>query len=405
MSFLSKPSLAWPAFVVAFALQATSIQPASSKEIIVGPELQKYTVEEIVAAYKDKPMPEGVKMYLSIQRGERMQDGDGWFGPAQARHDWKWLADRHGVAPDGAIAKDKFQGRPEWFERLDRNKDGKLTGDEFDWSSRNPWVQQSYMINRFFRKIDRSGDGQMTREEWLAFFDQAAGGKSTMTSDDLRDAWLSGGVAAGFLPGDAPTKEMLLKGLFDGEVGSLQEGPALDAAAPDFKLSTADGEKTIQLSKQIGSKPIVLCFGNFTCGPFRSMYPAVDEIAQRYKDQATFLAVYVREAHPIDGWAMQSNARVGIEVAQPKDYAQRCSVAGRCQKLLQPSIPLLVDEMNDPVGNAYSGMPARLYVIDTKGKVAYKGGRGPFGFKAREMEQALIMQLMDQPAKPAAAGK
>ncbi len=51
-------------------------------------------------------------------------------------------------------------------------------------------------------------------------------------------------------------------------------------------------------------------------------------------------------------------------------------------------MPVLVDEISDPVGNAYSAMPARLYVIDTAGKVAYKSGRGPFGFKPGEMEQA-----------------
>jgi hypothetical protein len=48
------------------------------------------------------------------------------------------------------------------------------------------------------------------------------------------------------------------------------------------------------------------------------------------------------------------------------------------------------------VGNAYSGMPARLYVIDTDGKIAYKGGRGPFGLKVGEMEQALVMTLLDR---------
>ena len=36
-------------------------------------------------------------------------------------------------------------------------------------------------------------------------------------------------------------------------------------------------------------------------------------------------------------------------------------------------------------------MPARLYVIDSHGKVAWKSGRGPFGFKPEEMEQALLM--------------
>jgi hypothetical protein len=38
----------------------------------------------------------------------------------------------------------------------------------------------------------------------------------------------------------------------------------------------------------------------------------------------------------------------------------------------------------------------KLYLIDRHGRVAYKGGRGPFGFKVRELEQSLIMLLLDQ---------
>ena len=57
----------------------------------------------------------------------------------------------------------------------------------------------------------------------------------------------------------------------------------------------------------------------------------------------------------------------------------------------------MVDEIDDRVGHAYSGMPARLYIIDTAGKIAYKSGHGPFGFKAGELEQSLLMLLMDKP--------
>ena len=60
------------------------------------------------------------------------------------------------------------------------------------------------------------------------------------------------------------------------------------------------------------------------------------------------------------------------------------------------------DGLDDRVGHAYSGMPDRLYILDREGRVAYKGGRGPFGFKPREMEQALILLLLDQ--QRAAAG-
>jgi alkylhydroperoxidase family enzyme len=93
---------------------------------------------------------------------------------------------------------------------------------------------------------------------------------------------------------------------------------------------------------------------------------------------------------------MASNDKVGISIQQPREAAERVAVAEKCCTSLEMSMPLLVDEQDDRVGHAYSGMPDRLYVIDRNGRVAYKSGRGPFGFLPGEMEQALIMLLLDQ---------
>jgi hypothetical protein len=106
--------------------------------------------------------------------------------------------------------------------------------------------------------------------------------------------------------------------------------------------------------------------------------------------------VYVREAHPVDGWRMESNDRVDVAVAQPRSNLQRVEVATQCHDLLEMSMPVLVDGIDDRVGHAYSGMPDRLYVIDRDGKVAFKGGRGPFWFNPAEMEQALVMMLLEE---------
>jgi hypothetical protein len=35
------------------------------------------------------------------------------------------------------------------------------------------------------------------------------------------------------------------------------------------------------------------------------------------------------------------------------------------------------------------------YLVDRQGKIAYKSGRGPFGFKPAELEQALLLLLRD----------
>lgn len=357
-----------------------------------GPELLKYTPEQIEAAYEGKQMPEAVAMYLVIARDGQMDGTTGWFHPAASRFNWEWLAVRNGSNPDEPIAKDKFKGDENIFNQLDRDHDGSLSGFDLDWSDSNPWVRQSYMINRMFRRIDPSGDGNLTDAEWQAFFTKVAGESDSIRFEQLRDALIPPGN--GFLPGDAPNKELLIKGLMAGELGSLQEGPAIDEAAPDFELKPLGGGDPIRLSDRIGKKPVVLVFGNFTCGPFRSMYSTVEAVRERQKDVADFLLIYVREAHPTDGWVMKSNEKVGVAVAQPTTLEERNAVAEQCAAKLKPSIPLLVDDINDTVGNAYSGMPARLYVIDTNGRVAYKSGRGPFGFKPEEMEQALLMSLL-----------
>jgi hypothetical protein len=366
---------------------------------LTDPKEATRVAEQLEKDYPAATRPEAVKMLIAILRGDWMTGAGGWFGPAESRFDWKWLAEQHGIDPvKGGITKEKFRGSAPLFARLDRDGDGRITADDFDWSDKNPFVIQSGLATRFFRRMNPRGDGKLTKEDMEAFFNRVANGKDHITPDDLKAALLASGPG-GFIPGDAPTTEILVRGLYAGELGSIHEGPRVGALAPDFALKTLDGKETVRLSKLIGTKPVVLVFGNFTCGPFRALTAEVDAIAQRHKGAATFVMVYVREAHPTDGWAMASNKKVGVEVKQPTTFDERVKVCGLFTDKLKPSFPVLVDEIDDRVGHGYSGMPGRLYVIDTAGKVAYKSGRGPFGFRAGEMEQALVMALLEMELK------
>ncbi len=111
------------------------------------------------------------------------------------------------------------------------------------------------------------------------------------------------------------------------------------------------------------------------------------------------MAVYVREAHPVDGWSSRKDEGLTGSIRQPRSVLERTEVAGKCCSALSVSMPMVVDTLDDRVGHAYSGMPDRLYVIDRAGRVAYKGGRGPFGFKPAEMEQELILTLIAEQQK------
>ena len=395
-------AVAWMVLVsMAFnAFGQVPVEESSKKEVS-----PKEVAEYLESVYKEALPPEGAKMLMAIVQGSQMRSGEGWFGPAQSRFDYAWLCKKCTVEEDQkGIARSRFPGPDALFSVLDRNRDGMIQSADLDWSESNPYVEQAYMLNRIFRKLDKKGDGAITREEWLKVFEDAAQSDDELTAEDFSGALLAG-FTGSFSPGDRPDTAQLIRGLFAGEIGSMLEGPKVGQQAPLFRLKRAQQEGFIDLSDMIGDKPLVLVFGNFTCGPFRAFYPAVDRLYEKYRDRANFLMVYVREAHPSDGWKMESNTKLGVEVSQPKSFDERIGVANQFCTKLNPKMPVVVDELSDPAGHAYSGMPARLYVIDTQGKVAFKSGRGPFGFSPPELEQALAMSLLESQPAVAAVGR
>jgi hypothetical protein len=216
------------------------------------------------SVYEGERPPESVRMLTAVLRGSRMGPGEGWFGPAENRYPWKWLASRCGVDPArGRIPRDRFRGTDAWFARLDRDKDGAITSDDFDWSDRSPYMQMARMVDRLFGKLNAERDGHLTKAELMQFFDKAAQGKDYVSPDDFRDTLL-GGLFSRSGASEMPSQAVLIRGLFSGELGSMNEGPKLNDPAPDFTLKTSDGKDTIQLSKRIGPKPVVLVFGSFT---------------------------------------------------------------------------------------------------------------------------------------------
>ena len=88
--------------------------------------------------------------------------------------------------------------------------------------------------------------------------------------------------------------------MVNGDFGSPFNGPGVGEKAPDFTLETQDGKERISLSRYRGQKPVVLIFGNLTCGVSRSQYGTLENLYQRAADDVAFLAIYVREAHPAD---------------------------------------------------------------------------------------------------------
>jgi hypothetical protein len=121
---------------------------------------------------------------------------------------------------------------------------------------------------------------------------------------------------------------------------------------------------------------------------------------QKYNAIAEFRMVYIKEAHPADGfWPMPIAKEKGIN--NHTDYADRCTTAEMLFKDKQLTIPCLIDDMDDTVNKAYAGWPDRIFVVRTDGRLAIAGEMGPRGFKpalvATEKWLAVFSESGQQP--------
>lgn len=110
---------------------------------------------------------------------------------------------------------------------------------------------------------------------------------------------------------------------------------------------------------------------------------------QSFKDRATFLFVYVREAHPVDGWQVDSNVAEGVLFEKPRTDDRRREIARVCCDKLKLTMPCVVDGVDNAVDDLYAGWPERIFVIGADGRIEYAGEQGPWGFKPADAEQAL----------------
>lgn len=210
-------------------------------------------------------------MLSAMVEGQMPDAGKGWFHEGQSRYGWQWLADRYDADADGAIAADEFpETARELLATLDRDGDGEVRPNDFDWSADSPFLKKMSQTRRLFGPVDHDRNGQITREEWEAFFDRAAVDEDSMTVADLQAALFPSDPPAkkesekGGSSPEGPTPLGLLQGFASGELGSIEEGPAIGQPAPDFELADHRGERRIRLSRFRGAKPVVLIFGSFT---------------------------------------------------------------------------------------------------------------------------------------------
>ena len=130
------------------------------------------------------------------------------------------------------------------------------------------------------------------------------------------------------------------------------------------------------------------------------------ELYRDYHEQVEFLTVYIREAHPIDGWwfgdgligkmVKRVSPNVSTDLYDPKTIEERRAAAGQCEEALKYGIHTYVDEMDDAVNTAYAAWPTRLYLVGENGRIAYAAGLGPYDFKPAKLQEAIEAYLTEK---------
>lgn len=107
--------------------------------------------------------------------------------------------------------------------------------------------------------------------------------------------------------------------------------------------------------------------------------PSLKRVYEEFRAESEWLFVYVREAHP--GENFQAHA----------SYEQKVRQAELFRRAENLPWPVLVDDLAGTVHRAYGELPNPVFLIDTEGRVAFRGdfSHGPTLHRA-------LRQLLDQ---------
>ena len=112
---------------------------------------------------------------------------------------------------------------------------------------------------------------------------------------------------------------------------------------------------------------------------------------RKFHGRASLVFVYIAEAHTTDGWQLQSNLDDDVLIANHTTLEARFAAARAGVRRLGLTMPVLVDDLDDAVSEAFGAWPERIFVVDAGGRIVFAGGPGPFEFDPDAAAAALEM--------------
>ena len=128
-------------------------------------------------------------------------------------------------------------------------------------------------------------------------------------------------------------------------------GPATGSLVRDFTLYTSEAEPISLASLLARGRPVLLVAGSFSCPVFRASIPALNEMAERYRDRLEILIVYVVEAHPVVDPSpyfgvenvTTQNRYADVLVRQPTTYGERRALVDSLHARFAITPPIVID--------------------------------------------------------------
>lgn len=132
------------------------------------------------------------------------------------------------------------------------------------------------------------------------------------------------------------------------------------------------------------------------------------DIASLFKATAKLVFVYIREAHPTDGWRLEDSLPSEVVngggicdvLYAPKTNEQRVAAAKRFRDeflsekveamdgVVTDDISILVDDIDNRLEAAFDARPEKIVVV-RRGKVVFASGIGPFQYSPEQLRQFL----------------
>lgn len=121
--------------------------------------------------------------------------------------------------------------------------------------------------------------------------------------------------------------------------------------------------------------------------------PGIEELNQKYKDKdVKFFVVYSKEPHA-------GERRYFKKYTQHTSYEHKLSYAKELVETFGMKVPVLVDDLDESVVEAYGRMPNMVFIIDKEGKIAYKSD-----WTEKPRIESLLDELLSEQEAGVAAG-